>query len=153
MGHLDVLGLDAVRAGDATSEQRGHAEVCPECRAAVDGLSSLAGRLAPARVDVPPFVRARLMSSLRPRRRLLPLAAAAALFLAVASLWLIPSKPGDLDRNGEVDIVDALVMATRLKAGETIEGRHDLNGDGRIDARDIDVLAARVVAVGGGEGR
>ena len=153
MGHLDVLGLDAVRAGDATAEQRAHVEACPECRFGVDGLSAIGRRLAPPRVDVPAFVRARVLSSVRPRRRLLPLAAAAALFFALASLWLLPSTPGDLDRNGHLDIVDALVLASRLKAGEAVERRHDLNGDGRIDARDVDALAARVVAVGGGEGR
>lgn len=153
MRHLDVLGLDAVRAGDASADQQAHVSACPDCRSAVDRLSSLSARFAAPRLEVPPFVRARVLSSIRPRRRLLPLAAAAALFLAVAALLFVPSKPGDLDRNGQVDIVDALVLALRLKSGESVDRRHDLNGDGRIDAGDVDVLAARVVAVGGGEGR
>ena len=47
-GHLDLLGLDAVRAGDATPDQRAHAERCADCRATIGRFRDLAARLAPA---------------------------------------------------------------------------------------------------------
>ncbi len=72
----------------------------------------------------------------------LPLAAS----IAIAGLILyfsIPRKPqqADLNRDGIVDIVDALVLAEKLRDGE---GR-DINGDSSIDERDAAEIATRSV--------
>lgn len=55
--------------------------------------------------------------------------------------------PGDIDHSGTVDIVDAYHMARRLKVKGVIPEGWDLNGDGRVDDRDVAVIAHRAVAV------
>ena len=107
-------------------------------------------RLAPPAPAVPADVDARLLAAARtPRRRVppvlrfaLPLAAAAAVVL-----WLWPrAVPGDLDRDGRVDVVDAYLLAVRVEHGEA--GRDfDLNGDGGVDRRDVEHVAALAVRV------
>jgi len=136
-GHLDPLGLDAVRAGDATPEQRAHAEQCAECRATIEGFRTLAARLTPARIEVPAEVSRRI---LRPKRSWRPLAAAAAALLIAVGIWfaLRPRK---------VDIVDAYSVALRLQNGQSVDATWDLNGDGKVDARDVDEIARRSVAL------
>ena len=137
-GHLDLLGLDAVRAGDATPEQLAHAEQCAECRATIDGFRTIAARLTPARIDVPAEVTRKILA---PRRSWRPVAAAAAaILLAAVGVWIAvrPRKP---------DIVDAYSVALRLKNGQSVESTWDLNGDGRVDARDVDEIARRSVAI------
>jgi hypothetical protein len=145
-GHLDLLGLDAVRAGDATPEQRAHADQCADCRATVDGFRALAARLAPAPIDVPADVTRRILTP--PRRVWRPVAAAAAALLLGAAAWFLtrPSIPGDIDRSGRVDIVDAYALSVRLKSGQT-DASYDVNKDGKIDDRDVDEIARRSVAL------
>jgi hypothetical protein len=142
-GHLDLLGLDAVRAGDATPEQRAHAESCADCRAGVDGFRDLAARLAPAPLEVPADVRRRILSIARPRRLWRPLLAAAALLLIGLSVWLA-SRPTAPHR---IDIVDAYSVALRLREGRSIESKWDLNGDGKVDTLDVDEIARRSVSI------
>jgi hypothetical protein len=142
-GHLDLLGLDAVRAGDATPEQRAHADACAECRAGVAGFRDLAARLAPAPVDVPADVRRRVLSIARPRRLWRPIAAAAAALAIGLSVWLA-SRPTTPHR---IDIVDAYSVALRLKNGQVVEATWDLNGDGKVDALDVDEIARRSVSI------
>jgi hypothetical protein len=136
-GHLDLLGLDAVRAGEATPEQRAHAEQCAECRASIEGFRGLAARLAPARIDVPAEVTRKI---LRPRRPWRSIAAAAAALLAAVGIWFAihPRK---------IDIVDAYSVALRLRNGQSVEATWDLNGDGKVDAKDVDEIARRSVAL------
>jgi len=138
-GHLDLLGLDAVRAGDATAEQRAHADQCAECRATVDGFRALAARLTPARVDVPADVTRNI---LRPRRNLRPAAAAAAAILVAVGVCIAVRTP-----TRKVDIVDAYSVALRLRNGQSVESSWDLNGDGKVDGRDVDEIARRSVAI------
>jgi len=144
-GHLDLLGLDAVRAGDATPEQRSHAEQCAECRATVDGFRALAAKLAQAPIDVPADVRRRILA---PRRTWRPVAAAAAALLIGAAAWfaLRPSVPGDIDRSGRVDIIDAYALAVRIRSGQ-LDAAYDLNGDGKVDDQDVEEIARRSVAI------
>ena len=144
-GHLDLLGMDAVRAGDATPEQRSHAEQCAECRATVDGFRALAAKLAQAPIDVPADVRRRILA---PRRTWRPVAAAAAALLIGAAAWfaLRPSVPGDIDRSGRVDIIDAYALAVRIRSGQ-LDAAYDLNGDGKVDDQDVDEIARRSVAI------
>jgi hypothetical protein len=138
-GHLDLLGLDAVRAGDATPEQRAHAEACANCRATIDGFRALAVRLTPARIDVPADVTRKI---LRPRRAWRPVAAAAAAVLVAVGVW-IAVRPS----TRKMDIVDAYSVAVRLKSGQSVEPTWDLNGDGKVDGRDVDEIARRSVAL------
>jgi hypothetical protein len=143
--HLDPLELDAARAGTPSP----HLESCPECREAVEALRGIAARLAPARIDVPPEVRLRILARARPRRRWLPFAAAAALLLGVAGFWLArpAPAPGDIDRSGSVDILDAYTLALRLREGRPLETAWDVTADGKVDAADVDEVARRSVKV------
>jgi hypothetical protein len=142
-GHLDLLGLDAVRAGDATPEERAHADACADCRASIAGFHDLAARLAPAPLDVPADVRRRILALARPRRLWRPLAAAAAALAIGLSVWLA-SRPSAPRR---MDIVDAYSVALRLREGRAVEPKWDLNGDGKVDAQDVEEIARRSVSI------
>lgn len=130
-GHLDLLELDVARAGTAPAEDQAHLEGCARCRAELDWLGRAASRIA--RAALPPAPR---------RRGWVPLSAAAGLLLTIG-LW-IASRPGyaieDIDRSGQVDILDAYGLAFRIQRGER-DPRWDLTGDGVIDARDVETLA------------
>ena len=135
-GHLDLLGLDAVRAGDADPDQAAHALACAECRAEVDRLRGLAKALAPVAIAVPASLRDRV---LKRRRPWLGMAAAAALVIAVLATLLIP-------RERKPDIVDAYLLALQIKEGKGT----DVNGDGAVDHRDVEYLASRAVSIHSG---
>ncbi|HLU49312.1 MAG TPA: dockerin type I domain-containing protein [Planctomycetota bacterium] len=92
----------------------------------------------------------------RRREAVAPLVAmAAALLLAVGLVWHELGSPGDaelgrsriaravedLDGNGRVDILDAFLLARRLRDGEDAPGAWDLTGDGAVDADDVRHLA------------
>ena len=84
---------------------------------------------------------------LAPRRRRLRLVPAVVL-VAAACLVLIPwlrRDAYDVDRSGRVDIYDAYLMALRVRAGDA---RGDLNGDGVLNERDVQAIAARAVRIG-----
>ena len=49
----------------------------------------------------------------------------------------------DLNRDGQVDILDAFALARDLQGGRTTGA--DLNADGRVDRQDVDALAAQAV--------
>lgn len=89
-------------------------------------------------------------------------AAAVLLIVAVVSIAQLVNKPptpssdqpgaiasgaaGDLDHNGRIDILDAFLLARSLEAGRTMIAA-DVNGDGVVDHRDVDALAALAVAL------
>jgi Dockerin type I domain len=81
------------------------------------------------------------------------LAAAAVAMLAAGLVFLLTRHGGvrptlareDIDRNGQVDILDAFALARKLQLGATSDSALDVNGDGIIDQRDIDWIAARAV--------
>lgn len=144
-GHLDLLGLDAVRAGDATPEQRAHAEQCAECRDAIEGLRGLAARLTPAPFGVPADVSRRILRTIpqpipQSQRSWRPVAAVAAALLVAVGVWFAV-------RPRKMDIVDAYSVALRLRNGQSVESTWDLNGDGKVDARDVDEIARRSVSI------
>jgi hypothetical protein len=61
----------------------------------------------------------------------------------------------DIDRNGQVDILDAFALALRLQQGLRGDGQggpdvNDVNTDGVFDQRDIDYVAARAVRLNQG---
>lgn len=51
---------------------------------------------------------------------------------------------GDVNADGTVDVVDALLLAERVRGKQTAR-RWDMNGDRVVDARDSDEIMARVV--------
>jgi hypothetical protein len=51
----------------------------------------------------------------------------------------------DLNRDGQVDILDAFSLARQLKQGGARGAQLDVNGDGVVDERDVSALAARAV--------
>lgn len=69
----------------------------------------------------------------------------------VMSAGVTPSRvtsPLDVDRSGRVDIVDAYLVARRLKSMQAPDPKWDFNGDGRIDGADVDFIATRAVRLG-----
>ena len=56
----------------------------------------------------------------------------------------------DIDRNGRVDILDAFVLARRVEASDGFDAEWDINGDGIVDSKDIDAVAARAVRINKG---
>jgi hypothetical protein len=91
------------------------------------------------------------------RRTVYPVAAAAAIALAVMHFYPMnrqaagpisvarTSNPEDIDGNGRVDIRDAFLLARRLETDEQPDLQWDLNGDGLIDRRDVDLVATTAV--------
>ena len=55
------------------------------------------------------------------------------------------SVPGDVDGDGRVDILDAFALARRIEAREPLDDHLDLNGDGVVDAQDVDAIAHAAV--------
>jgi len=170
--HLDLLALDALRAGEGTSVERDHLERCESCREALERLERMAAEIrscALPRVEIPPEVdrsvlsRARKALEERRRPRVFfsrPWARAAAALLVAAALgiWIstwegIPffsgRDPGDIDRSGRVDIVDAYLLARRIRGGEPLDAAWDVNGDGRVDRGDVDEIARQSVSISG----
>lgn len=54
-------------------------------------------------------------------------------------------RPGDVNRDGVVDVVDAFALAERVASGGRTSRTWDLNRDGRVDAADSNEIMARVV--------
>ena len=80
----------------------------------------------------------------------MPLAAS----LLIAAIILYFSRPrtssdvADLNRDGFVDVLDALILAREVKAGG---GSLDLNDDGLTDQQDVRAVAMRAVSMNGGK--
>ena len=150
-GHPDLLALDALRAGEESDEALAHVAQCAQCRSTLEGFRRLAGGLAPIRIDVPPRVKRDILALTRPRRSWRPLAAAAAILIGLGGTWFAlgrrPSIPGDIDQNGRVDIIDAYALAVRLRSGQKLDLSYDVNGDGKVDERDVEEIARRSVAI------
>jgi len=56
----------------------------------------------------------------------------------------------DVDGNGCVDILDAFRLARSIEARGPADPRWDLNGDGRVDRADVDLIAAAAVRLAPG---
>ena len=175
--HPDLAELDACRTGEASDDVVAHVQSCAQCQARLEGLRALASQLAaPPSALVPDNADravmemiARRSEEIRKQPRLIRLVprtawAAAAVLLLCCSLWVFHVRePGrraaparrlaaDVDGNGSVDIVDAYLMARRVKdagAGAALSMTWDLNHDGLVDGRDVDVVAGRAVSIGG----
>jgi dockerin type I repeat protein len=51
----------------------------------------------------------------------------------------------DVNRDGQVDILDAFQLARGVQRGEKSVSEMDLNGDGIVDQLDAEIIAARAV--------
>ena len=132
-------------------------------------LAALSSRNIEVPTDIDDVVMAAARSALSERRRVTIAArrwvqwtaAAAGLALVV---WLgsvrlrqpvvqttaqLASTPGDLDRSGRVDILDAFSLARRLDS-DIAPTTGDFNGDGRIDRADVDAIAMAAVRLAEG---
>jgi hypothetical protein len=81
-------------------------------------------------------------------QKVLPLAAS----IAIAAVMIQFARMGrtvvgDINADGNVDVVDALLLAERVRSGDGIgkARRWDVNGDRVVDARDSEEIMARVV--------
>ncbi len=78
--------------------------------------------------------------------------AAAALIAFIASRWV--DSPPQAPETARVTILDAFALARRIEA-KTPRPEDDVNGDGRVDRRDVDHLAMVAVTLpprtGGGK--
>jgi hypothetical protein len=54
---------------------------------------------------------------------------------------------GDINADGNLNIVDALTLARHIAAGDKLEKAWDINGDGVIDQKDVDALASAAVSL------
>jgi hypothetical protein len=104
--------------------------------------------------------RAHLSGERAPRFRWMTLLAwvTAATAIIVAGLFLfLPSRPGtnlvkapdlareDINGDGKVDILDAFALARQLRNGAVPNRGLDLNGDGIVDERDLQIIAGKAV--------
>jgi len=56
----------------------------------------------------------------------------------------------DLNHDGRVDVLDAFALARELKSKAHPSPQLDINGDGVVDEKDVETLAARAVSLGKG---
>jgi len=141
--HLELLELDAARAGEALpAAAAAHAAWCAQCRAALAELHDLAAALRAPAGGAPPADRdAVILAAARGeaarvrRARALPaaLAAAAVAVLALAGLLLTPAPRPDGDVAGV-----AHAPAARLAMHASAVDR---DGDGRVTVLDAFALA------------
>ena len=51
----------------------------------------------------------------------------------------------DVNRDGQVDILDAFALARKVQQGISADKKLDLNGDGVIDDKDVATIAGHAV--------
>jgi hypothetical protein len=121
------------------------------------------------RVFIPPSIDTAVLARVRPqmvqirqqraRRQTTVkwLALAATIVLAGAVVQLLfspfgghrPFAQGDLNHDGQVDILDAFQLARELRQGGVLP-QADFNHDGKTDGGDVELLAQQAVGVGKG---
>ena len=53
----------------------------------------------------------------------------------------------DVNRDRQVDILDAFALARKIKQGSSSDKKFDLNGDGVIDEKDVATIAGHAVSL------
>jgi len=95
----------------------------------------------------------------RPRRLIIPIRWAAVAAAAVIVLGVVLLNPqseirnpkstgparADVDSNGRVDILDAFRLARDIESRGQVRMQWDLNSDGLVDRKDVDVVAFAAV--------
>lgn len=67
--------------------------------------------------------------------------------LAVSDSPSAVADPRDLNNDGRIDILDAMLLARRLEQGGTPAAGSDLTGDGAVDRADVDAIALAAVTL------
>jgi hypothetical protein len=167
--HPDALALDAHRAGEPAPGVAKHLEECEVCSAELALQHALAAELgAPIAIEVPRSqddalrVAARQRAQVIRSRRRWPLIAGAGLVAAAAAIVLLmlargpgaTTNPvataqlrGDINLDGQLDVIDALVLARQLDGGGADVTRADLNRDGTVDHADVEWISSAIVSV------
>ena len=178
--HPDIVEIEAMRTGEASDETRQHVQSCEQCRETLQMLSISADVLSPQAIAVPQSADSAVMAIIdrqvgeRKRkasagrvfvflRRVGAVAAAAAIVVGLG-VWFYPGSSGpaakpvivsvvtheaDIDGDGKVDVVDAYLLARKLKAGD-VDIACDLNHDGSVDDKDVEVIAKLAVSLSEG---
>ncbi len=95
----------------------------------------------PAAIDAAVLLEARRRLGRRRPRWVPYVAAAAAAAVVTLLVWPTPRE----QRAARPDIVDAYLLALQLEAGDPVDERWDLDGDGRVGRADVDRLLDGVV--------
>jgi hypothetical protein len=151
--------------GNAQPDEFGDGEADAPVRLREDlGRLFAVGATVPPAVDESILTTARAGLARRWRHRLMvkwsaAVAAAAAVVLVSVRIGMHPVERGgigtvatrveDLNGDGRVDILDAFVLARRIKGGDALQKSWDVNGDGFVDQHDVDAIAQAAVKVDG----
>ena len=66
---------------------------------------------------------------------------------AAPEMMAMSVVPADIDRNGQVNILDAFKLARSLETSQARESQWDINGDGQIDRGDVETIAMVAVSL------
>jgi predicted anti-sigma-YlaC factor YlaD len=167
--HVSDLELELFRTGEAGEATGEHLELCEQCRdrtafllelATDQKLSVTAGEIPPE-IDTEIIAMARRQSAMvrdrvrtRSVRRWVSAVAGAAAAVIIALMATMQQtdrrtvadiRRTDINTDGTVDILDALALAQLTGTAPAAGG--DLNGDGRIDGRDVDIVVREAVSL------
>ena len=86
----------------------------------------------------------------------IPSVGIAALILILGVWWTLtsnrppisPIAREDINHDGRVDILDAFALAHELQGKARLTSKMDLNGDGVVDERDVELIARNAVKLG-----
>ena len=62
---------------------------------------------------------------------------------------VVAVKAQDVNRDGVINIVDAYMLARTVEKGGVAQTQWDFDGDGAVDRKDADAIAAEAVKLGG----
>ena len=122
-------------------------ENIPERLTAALAEADKARIFVPLEVDAAILTKTKANLSRRRKPTIVPWLAAAAAMMIAAFLMLsrTPKAREDVNRDGRVDVRDALMLARKVSAGQPLRGDWDLNHDGRVDQNDAAVIASQAV--------
>lgn len=102
--------------------------------------------LVPSALDEAILAKAKANLVRRRQHRIVPWLAAAAVMIAALVMFMPgPKAREDVNRDGRVDVRDALLLARKISTGQVVGLDWDLNRDGRVDQSDAAVIAAQAV--------
>lgn len=88
---------------------------------------------------------------------LIPSLGVATAILLVVALWHYPGRTfkgkfarEDINHDGKVDILDAFALARKMNGASKASSGPDINGDGVVDERDVQLIAAQAVKLAKG---